>query len=122
MRNQPHIVARLASLAPADCGISAISSYEILTGVAKCASPAVERSKVENLLRLVEQLPFDAAAAAESAQIRAGLEAQGMTIGPYDLLIAGHALARGLTLVTNNTSEFRRVPGLPVEDWQASNA
>jgi predicted nucleic acid-binding protein len=67
--------------------------------------------------RLPESL--DVAAAAEAARVRALLEAIGQTIGPYDLLLAGHARSLGLIMVTNNTAEFGRVPGLAIEDWHA---
>lgn len=99
--------------------ISTITAYELFTGVAKCADPPRERAKVEGLLNTVCQLPFDAAAAGEAAWIRAALEATGQTIGPYDLLLAGHALSLRLVLVTNNTAEFARVVGLALENWQA---
>jgi tRNA(fMet)-specific endonuclease VapC len=120
MRNQAQVIARLTALVPSDCGISTISSYEILTGVAKCSIPAVEQKKFETLLGMVEEIPFDAIAAQAAGQLRADLEARGLTIGPYDLLIAGQALSQNLILVTNNTSEFRRVPGLSLEDWQSN--
>ncbi len=60
---------------------------------------------------------FDAEAAAHAGDIRAALERQGMVIGSYDLMIAGHAPSRNLTLVTSNLGEFRRVDGLRSEDW-----
>ena len=63
-------------------------------------------------------VPFDDAAAECCGEIRAALVRQGQPIGPYDLQIAAIALARGFTVVTNNTHEFIRVPGLTVEDWQ----
>ena len=63
-------------------------------------------------------LPFDDAAASVYAIIRAHLESAGTPIGPYDLQIAAIALANGLTLVTHNTREFSRVPGLLLEDWE----
>ncbi len=63
--------------------------------------------------------PFDASAAASCGRVRARLEAAGTPIGDLDALIAGHALAIGSVLVTNNTAEFRRVAGLVVEDWTA---
>ena len=84
----------------------------------KCADPARERPKVEQMVNAVVLAPFDIAAAAEAARIRAALEATGKSIGPYDLLLAGHARCLGLTLVTNNTSEFSRVHGLSLENWQ----
>ncbi|HSL81928.1 MAG TPA: PIN domain-containing protein [Thermoanaerobaculia bacterium] len=66
---------------------------------------------------LATLLPFGAAEARAAARIRAGLEAQGRTIGPYDILIAATALARGEVLVTHNTEELGRVEGLRLEDW-----
>ncbi len=64
------------------------------------------------------ELAFDAPAAREAGRIRALLESQGCMIGAYDVLLAGHARAAGLTFVTTNTREFSRVPGLSLEDWQ----
>jgi tRNA(fMet)-specific endonuclease VapC len=66
-----------------------------------------------------EIVAFDAQAAMQAASIRAALEKAGMLIGPYDMLIAGQALALGLILVTHNTREFRRVANLTIEDWQS---
>ena len=61
-------------------------------------------------------MPLDPDAARESARVRALLESQGQPIGPYDVLLAGHALARSLILVTANTKEVSRVPGLTLEN------
>jgi tRNA(fMet)-specific endonuclease VapC len=107
----------MAAVPPADCAISTITSYELHTGVEKCAQPARERAKVQLLFNTIQQLPFSAAAAQEAAVIRALLESQGQTIGPYDLLLAGQARSLGLILVTANTGEFSRVPGLAIETW-----
>lgn len=63
-------------------------------------------------------MPFDPDAARESARVRALLEAQGQPIGPYDVFLAGQALAQSLILVTDNTREFSRVPGLTLENWK----
>ena len=71
------------------------------------------------MLAAITTFPFDHAAGARAAHIRAHLESKGTAIGAYDLLIAGHALDRGLTPVTHNTLEFNRVPGLHLEDWVA---
>ena len=122
MRNHPRVVARLTQLAPADCLISTISAFELLTGVAKCAQPANERRKVECLLQVVSICTFDAAAAEQSAQLRGQLETRGLTIGPYDLLLAGTALSLGAVLVTANTREFSRVSGLELEDWETASS
>ena len=70
------------------------------------------------LLATVNELPFDSQAAKEAARIRVQLEAQGKMIGPFDVLLAGQATAAGFRLVTHNTAEFSRVPGLLLEDWQ----
>ncbi len=120
MRGKAAVVARLSQIPPDDCAVSTITSYELFTGVEKCARPAQERTRVNSLLLTLHVLPFDAAAAHEAAQIRALLEAKGQSIGPYDVLIAGHAIAAQLTLVTANTSEFSRVSGLSLEDWSDS--
>jgi tRNA(fMet)-specific endonuclease VapC len=66
----------------------------------------------------LRSLPFDDAAAEEYGQLRAYLANQGTPIGPNDTMIAAIALANGLTLVTHNTAEFSRVPGLMIKDWQ----
>jgi tRNA(fMet)-specific endonuclease VapC len=118
MRNHPLVLQRLSALAPGECVISSITAYELFTGIEKCSDPARERPKVERLLQIVGQLPFDSAAASEAARIRGVLEKTGQSIGPYDMLLAGHAMSLQLVLVTNNTSEFVRVTGLALENWQ----
>jgi tRNA(fMet)-specific endonuclease VapC len=118
MRSHPNAVQRMAAVAPCDCAISTVTAYELYTGVEKCANPAKERSKVEMLLSTAWEMPFDPDAARESARVRALLEAQGQPIGPYDVLLAGQALAHSLILVTDNTREFSRVPGLTLENWK----
>ncbi len=120
MRNHPNVVNRMSAVAPGDCVISTITSYELHTGIAKCASPDKEQAKIDLLLKTVIQQPFDQAAAREAGRIRGLLESQGEMIGPYDVLLAAQALAAGLTLVTANTNEFQRVPGLTVENWQVA--
>lgn len=118
MRNHPNVVNRMSMVAPGDNAISTITSYELHTGVAKCASPDREQAKIDLLLRTVIEIPFDQTAAREAGRIRGLLESQGEMIGPYDVFLAAHALAAGLVLVTANTSEFQRAPGLTVENWR----
>jgi tRNA(fMet)-specific endonuclease VapC len=118
MRHQALVVGRLAALAPADCAVSTVTTYELYTGVEKCANPTKELAKVNLLLATIGELVFDSPAAREAARIRALLESQGRMIGAYDVLLAAHALSAGLTLVTANTGEFNRVPGLTLENWQ----
>lgn len=118
MRGDAAVVRALSAHPPADLGVSSGTCYELFAGVEKCANRARERAKVEKLLATVGQFPFDLAAASLAARIRADLEARGEMIGPYDVLLAGHAISLGLTLVTANTREFSRVVGLPVENWK----
>lgn len=118
MRGHSEVVARTKSTSPASCFVSTITSYELFTGVAKCADPRRERAKVEHLLEGVNILTFLDDAARQAGEIRAVLEASGQMIGPYDVLLAGQALAANLTMATANTGEFERVPGLTVENWQ----
>jgi tRNA(fMet)-specific endonuclease VapC len=118
MRNDALVARRMSAVAPGDCAISTITSYELYTGIEKCADPSKESAKVNLLLATVHQLVFDGQAAREAGRIRAMLEAQGRMIGPYDVLLAGHALSAGLILVTANRSEFSRVPGLSLDNWQ----
>jgi len=65
----------------------------------------------------VDVLPFDSGAAYEYGKIHADLQRKGQLIGPLDMLIAGHAISKGLIVVTNNVDEFERVEGLTVENW-----
>lgn len=120
MKHHPLVMARLAALAPGDCAISTISTYELHTGVEKCANPAKELAKVALFLATIPELDFDVKAAREAARLRALLEAKGQMIGPYDVLLAGQALVAGLVLVTANTGEFSRVPALSLENWQVA--
>lgn len=118
MRRDALVLQRLRAHPPEECGISTITAYELFTGLAKCALPERELAKINLLLSTVHELVFDQQAAREAARIRALLESQGCMIGAYDVLLAGHAIAGGLTLVTANTQEFQRVPGLNVENWK----
>ena len=118
MRNEPKAVARMATAAPFECAVSTITAYELYTGVAKCADPVREAGKISKLLKAILLLAFDIASATQAAKIRATLESQGNSIGPYDILLAGHALSAQLTLVTSNTREFSRVDGLVLENWR----
>ena len=118
MRNMGNVVARMAAVLPGDCAISTITSYELFVGAEKCLSPSKERMKVELLQKTVIELPFDLNSAREAGRIRALLESNGQMIGPYDILLAGHTLSTGLTLVTANVSEFQRVPALSMENWE----
>jgi len=97
--------------------ISAITLAELEYGM-KHSSDSVKNARA--LLRFLFPftiLPFDSAAASEYGAIRAWLQELGTPIGPMDMLIAGHARAENMVLVTNNVREFKRVPGLKIENW-----
>ena len=118
MKNHSLIQRRQAAHDPSDCFISSITIYELHTGIERCNDPAKERRRVETFLAPLPIVSFEHDAAIMAARVRRQLEMVGQIIGPYDLMIAGHALALGLTLVTHNTDEFKRVAGLALEDWQ----
>ncbi len=109
---------KLASLSPGDVAVSIVTCYELYVGVAKCARPEEERPKVQKFLSTVKRLTVNFSSAIAAANIRADLERRGEMIGPYDILLAGQAQALGLTLVTANTNEFTRIPGLKIENWE----
>ena len=95
---------------------------ELLHGAEKSSRPIEIRQQVEGFAARLDVLPFDGEAAAHYADIRAELERKGNLIGPYDLMIAGHARSRGLVVITGNLDEFNRVAGLRAEDWLAPPA
>ncbi|HEV8679174.1 MAG TPA: type II toxin-antitoxin system VapC family toxin [Stellaceae bacterium] len=100
-----------------DVAVSAIVEHELYYGAFKSRRCARNVALVDSLQFPV--IEFDREDARQAGEIRALLAAEGMTIGPYDVLIAGQAKARALTLVTHNLGEFGRVPGLRIEDWEA---
>jgi tRNA(fMet)-specific endonuclease VapC len=100
--------------------ISTVTLFELYYGAEKSARPVENRHEVERFAARLEVLPLDPPAAAHAAEIRATLERRSLTIGAYDLLIAGQARSRGLVVVTGNLREFTRVDGLRAEDWLAS--
>jgi|HubBroStandDraft_1064217.scaffolds.fasta_scaffold35586_4 tRNA(fMet)-specific endonuclease VapC len=101
-------------------GIPVITLYEMWSGIRKSARPQANATVLAAFLSLdVTPWPFEAEDAEEAGDIRAALERAGTPIGPYDVLIAAQARRRGAVLVTANTAEFMRVPGLQTEDWAA---
>jgi tRNA(fMet)-specific endonuclease VapC len=100
-----------------DVAISSITYSELAFGAAKSTDPQLNLLLLNNFCSPLSILPYDDAAGATYGPVRAYLESVGSPIGPLDTLIAAHALALGLILVTDNQREFRRVPGLTVENW-----
>jgi tRNA(fMet)-specific endonuclease VapC len=112
------VIQRIQSHHPSDLRVSAVTAAELYYGCLRSAKPTENRGKVDSLLAPYICLPFDVAAAEAFSQIRYHLETHGTPIGPYDTQIAAIARATGCTVVTHNTSEFGRVPGLQLEDWE----
>ena len=109
------VESRLRTLEPDDVGVSAVVMHELYYGAFRSERPESNLAVVEEIgLTVVELAREDAR---EAGRLRATLAAAGLPIGPFDVLIAGQAVARGLTLVTRNTREFARVDGLAVQDW-----
>jgi tRNA(fMet)-specific endonuclease VapC len=98
--------------------VSTIVAFELWYGVAKSNQKEGNTNRLEIFLSgPLSVLPFDEEDAKAAGKVRAEVEAAGRPIGAYDLLIAGQALRHKMTLVTANTKEFQRVPGLAFEDW-----
>ena len=100
-----------------ELSVSTVSVFEFRYGLERSPRQAAQAGQFERLLANLTVAPFSASDAAHTARLKADLAARGQTIGAYDLMIAGQALARGWTVVTGNTHEFSRVEGLQLEDW-----
>jgi tRNA(fMet)-specific endonuclease VapC len=114
----PGVVARIQGSSPEDLFVSVVVVAELRYGADHSARRRANHSRIDALIEEIEPLEFDLRAAAAYGRVRAHLEAGGTPIGPNDMLIAAHALSRGLTVVTDNTTEFGRVKGLKVENWR----
>jgi tRNA(fMet)-specific endonuclease VapC len=112
--NFPRVRERLMKTQMAEVGISVITEAELRFGVAR--KPAKLRTAIEEFLLRVETLPWDSEAAQQYGQIRAALERVGQPMGNLDMMIAAHALACQVVLVTHD-HVFRRVKQLKIEDW-----
>jgi tRNA(fMet)-specific endonuclease VapC len=113
----PGIDQRLRTLHAEDPVLSVVTHGEIIFGASLRALTILARRRMDALLRVIRTLPLPAEAATHYGKLRAHLHREGTPIGPNDLWIAAHALAADLTLVTNNTREFSRVPQLRLENW-----
>jgi tRNA(fMet)-specific endonuclease VapC len=118
-RSHEAVLRRLQTVPIGDVCISVITKSDLLYGVEVSPRRQQDTVAVTEYLRHVEVLDFPDEAALHYAQIRAALKASGAMIGANDLLIAAHARSLRLTLVTNNTADFGRVPDLQIENWAA---
>ncbi|KYK48258.1 type II toxin-antitoxin system VapC family toxin [Bradyrhizobium sp. 191] len=115
-RSEP-LLRRVESSEPGALAISAIVTHELYFGAYRSQKVEFNLETLRLLFADLEILDLDQEDARATGEIRADLARRGTPIGPYDLLIAGQAIARGLPLVSNNTAEFQRIAGLRLEDW-----
>ena len=122
INNRPDHIRALFKQHQAQICISTVTLGELVFGAEH--SKQVERNltDIKGMIARLEVLFYDDKAAYQFGQVRAGLYRAGQPIGPYDMMIAGHARARGLILVTNNIKEFARVPGLLLENWATADS
>lgn len=115
----PALREKLLSVHPDEIAISSVSVFELEYGAAKSRWGDKTREVLRQFLSSYEILPFSAEDAEVCGQLRAALTAAGTPIGAYDVIIAAQGLARGIAVVTHNTREFERIPGLSLLDWAA---
>ena len=120
-RRPPSVLAALLQHESEGIGVSIITVCELAYGAAKSGS-ARNQAALQQFLEPLTVADFDHTAAMAYAQVRTALEAAGTPIGPLDTQIAAHALALGVTLVSNNTREFEWVPGLKLANWVSEGA
>lgn len=120
LKRQPILTARVMRNGRREHGLSTIVAHELLYGAYRSDRPEETLAVLDGLRMPV--LDFTVEDARKAGEIRAALSGAGTPIGPYDVLIAGQALARDLVLVSRNQREFSRVPGLKLEDWEAPEA
>ncbi len=116
-KKPPEVLIRLKKTRLSEIGISSITLSELEYGVEKSERRHQNKAALAEFVAPLEVFPYDDLAAARYGHLRSFLEKQGKTLGALDMLIAAHALALQLTLVTNNVREFNRVPELKIENW-----
>ncbi|MEX1364298.1 MAG: type II toxin-antitoxin system VapC family toxin [Nannocystaceae bacterium] len=117
LKHERGVLGRMLAKPRESVHLSVVTESELRFGVAKSRSASRALPRLESFLRPLQVLEYGSDDAIAYARIRAHLERSGKPIGPLDTLIAAHAVARGLILVTNNQREFTRVPGLDVDNW-----
>lgn len=117
LKGDPGVVGHIQAASRHELAVPCVVVYELEYGGIRAG--ARRRRLVSQVLAHLEHVPFDSEAAVAAAAIRVELESRGLTIGPLDLMIAGTALSRNATLVTNNSGEFSRVRGLRLLDWRS---
>jgi len=113
----PSLERKVCTVPPSELAISSITLFELEYGAAKANWGPQRLKNMYLFLSSFLVIPFTDRDAAVTGRIRAELARTGQPIGAYDVQIAGQGVARGITVVTHNVSEFSRVPGIKVEDW-----
>ena len=116
LRGHGRVADRLLDHRPSELSISSITLAELRYGAERRGAQKLHHL-IDTFVAPLAVLPFDASAAGGFGTLAALLARQGSPIGPFDTLLAAHALALDLTLVTNNAKHFDRVPGLRSESW-----
>ena len=111
------VLERFSAWAVGDIGLSAITLAELAYGASNSRDPKRNRDALQQFTAPLDIAAFDRGATEAYGRVRTVLERKGQRIGPTDLLIAAHALSLDVRLVTSNEAEFKRVPGLVVENW-----
>jgi tRNA(fMet)-specific endonuclease VapC len=118
----PEVTARFRQMRHGDAVLSVITYGELLYGAERSQQRTRALESLARLVSLLPILPLLEGAASSYGEIRAALERRGEMIGGNDLWIAAHAKSAGLTLVTNNEREFKRVPGLKLQNWASPHS
>jgi len=121
IKNKPAVVREAFKAHYGQLCISTITLMELVYGAEKSSNPERNLQEVEGLAARLDVLDYNDLAAVHTGQIRAELVKVGKPVGPYDQMIAGHARSKGFILVTNNMREFKRIPGIRVENWVKQN-
>lgn len=117
-RHNQHVLRRVKRRRPEDLCVSSVTLSELEYGAAKSANPEKNRLALAGFMTPLSVMPYDDMVAPVYGRVRAELEREGTPIGPLDTMIAAHALALGLTVVTDNEREFSRVTDLKVQNWK----
>lgn len=117
IKNRPKQIREIFKRHEGQMCISSVSLGELIFGAERSAQTERNLADINGLIARMEVSAFEEHASEHFGQLRAELYKTGQPIGPYDMMIAGHARSMGLILVTNNTKEFERVPGLRLENW-----
>ena len=117
-RRYPKVTERIRASLPEDLCLSSVVVAELRYGADRSERRGENHDRLDILTAEIQCLDFDLAAARIYGQIRSTLESEGTPIGPYDMMIAAHAVSQELILVTDNEREFRRISGLEIENWR----